>query len=149
MGINPDLINMLTCGLGSGIAGIAGVVIRRYAKVTSEMGANDTVQSFMTVVLSGVDKAQRKPRDLWRKIGEPAGNNRKPDRPSGHWPQISETHRLRVADRARKHHHCAEKPAWPIDMLFKRLLAMNRGQVPLKKPSAQAVRDLPLSHVSI
>ena len=35
MGINPDRINMLTFGLGSGIAGIAGVAIGLYAKVTS------------------------------------------------------------------------------------------------------------------
>jgi urea transport system permease protein len=38
MGINPDRINMLTFGFGSGIAGIAGVAIGLYAKVTSEMG---------------------------------------------------------------------------------------------------------------
>ena len=37
MGINPDRINMLTFGFGSGIAGIAGVAIGLYAKVTSEM----------------------------------------------------------------------------------------------------------------
>jgi len=35
MGINPDKINMLTFGLGSGIAGIAGVAIGLFAKVTS------------------------------------------------------------------------------------------------------------------
>ena len=54
MGINPDRINMLTLGLGSGIAGIAGVAIGLYAKVTSEMGADYIVQSFMTVVVGGV-----------------------------------------------------------------------------------------------
>lgn len=54
MGINPNLINMLTFGLGSGIAGIAGVAIGLYAKVTSEMGADYIVQSFMTVVVGGV-----------------------------------------------------------------------------------------------
>lgn len=54
MGINPDRINMLTFGLGSGIAGIAGVAIGLYAKVTSEMGADYIVQSFMTVVVGGV-----------------------------------------------------------------------------------------------
>ena len=54
MGINPDKINMLTFGLGSGIAGIAGVAIGLYAKVTSEMGADYIVQSFMTVVVGGV-----------------------------------------------------------------------------------------------
>ena len=54
MGINPDRINMLTFGLGSGIAGTAGVAIGLYAKVTSEMGADYIVQSFMTVVVGGV-----------------------------------------------------------------------------------------------
>ncbi len=54
MGINPDRINMLTFGLGSGIAGIAGVAIGLYAKVTSEMGADYIVQSFMTVVVGGI-----------------------------------------------------------------------------------------------
>ena len=54
MGINPDRINMLTFGLGSGIAGIAGVAIGLYAKVTSEMGQDFIVQSFMTVVVGGV-----------------------------------------------------------------------------------------------
>ncbi|SLN49244.1 urea ABC transporter permease subunit UrtB [Roseisalinus antarcticus] len=54
MGINPDRINMLTFGLGSGIAGIAGVAIGLYAQVTSEMGSAYIVQSFMTVVVGGV-----------------------------------------------------------------------------------------------
>ncbi|WP_417784245.1 urea ABC transporter permease subunit UrtB [Terasakiella pusilla] len=54
MGINPDKINMLTFGLGSGIAGIAGVAIGLFAQVTSEVGSNYIVQSFMTVVVGGV-----------------------------------------------------------------------------------------------
>ena len=54
MGIDPDRINMMTFGLGSGIAGIAGVAIGLYAKVTSEMGSDYIVQSFMTVVVGGV-----------------------------------------------------------------------------------------------
>jgi len=54
MGINPDRINMLTFGLGSGIAGIAGVAIGLFAKVTSELGTDYIVQSFMTVVVGGV-----------------------------------------------------------------------------------------------
>lgn len=54
MGIRPDRVNMLTFGLGSGIAGIAGVAIGLYAKVTSELGADYIVQSFMTVVVGGV-----------------------------------------------------------------------------------------------
>lgn len=54
MGINPNRINMLTFGLGSGIAGIAGVAIGLFAQVTSEVGSNYIVQSFMTVVVGGV-----------------------------------------------------------------------------------------------
>jgi len=54
MGINPGRVNMLTFGLGSGIAGIAGVAIGLFAKVTSELGQDYIVQSFMTVVVGGV-----------------------------------------------------------------------------------------------
>jgi urea transport system permease protein len=54
MGINPDRINMLCFGFGSGIAGIAGVAIGLFAKVTSELGSDYIVQSFMTVVVGGV-----------------------------------------------------------------------------------------------
>ena len=54
MGIDPDRINMLTFGLGSGIAGVAGVAIGLFAQVTSELGQGYIVQSFMTVVVGGV-----------------------------------------------------------------------------------------------
>ncbi len=54
MGINPDRINMRCFGLGSGIAGIAGVAIGLFAKVTSELGTDYIVQSFLTVVVGGV-----------------------------------------------------------------------------------------------
>jgi len=54
MGINTDRINMLTFGLGSGIAGIAGIAIGLFAQVTSEIGQAYIVQSFMTVVVGGV-----------------------------------------------------------------------------------------------
>jgi urea transport system permease protein len=54
MGINPERVNMLTFGLGSGIAGVAGVAIGLFAKVTSELGSDYIVQSFMTVVVGGV-----------------------------------------------------------------------------------------------
>lgn len=54
MGVNPDRVAMLTFGLGSGIAGIAGVAIGLFAKVTSELGSDYIVQSFMTVVVGGV-----------------------------------------------------------------------------------------------
>ncbi|MEM9754368.1 MAG: urea ABC transporter permease subunit UrtB, partial [Pseudomonadota bacterium] len=53
-GINTDRVNMLTFGLGSGIAGIAGVAIGLFAQVVPDLGANYIVQSFMTVVVGGV-----------------------------------------------------------------------------------------------
>ena len=54
MGIDPDYIRMMTFGIGSGIAGIAGVAIGLFAKVTSGLGQDYIVQSFMTVVVGGV-----------------------------------------------------------------------------------------------
>ncbi|MEM6382682.1 MAG: urea ABC transporter permease subunit UrtB [Pseudomonadota bacterium] len=54
MGINPDRINMLTFGFGSGIAGVAGIGIGLFGQVTTEMGQQYIVQSFMTVVVGGV-----------------------------------------------------------------------------------------------
>ena len=54
MGINLNKVNMMTFGLGSGIAGVAGVAIGLFAKVTSELGSDYIVQSFMTVVVGGV-----------------------------------------------------------------------------------------------
>ena len=52
--VNPEKINMLTFGFGSGIAGVAGVAIGLFSKVTSELGSEYIVQSFMTVVVGGV-----------------------------------------------------------------------------------------------
>lgn len=54
MGVNTEKINMLTFGFGSGIAGVAGVAIGLFSKVTSELGSEYIVQSFMTVVVGGV-----------------------------------------------------------------------------------------------
>ena len=54
MGFKLARVNMLTFGLGSGIAGIAAMAIDLYAKVTSEMGNDYIVKSFMTLVVGGV-----------------------------------------------------------------------------------------------
>lgn len=51
MGINPDRINMLTFGIGSDIAGIAGVAFGPFTKVTSELGTDYITRSCMTVVV--------------------------------------------------------------------------------------------------
>jgi urea transport system permease protein len=45
---------MLAFGLGSGIAGVAGLAIGLYAQVTTEMGQQYVVGSFMAVVVGGV-----------------------------------------------------------------------------------------------
>jgi trk system potassium uptake protein TrkH len=47
-------VALATTAMRSGIAGIAGVAIGLYAKVTSELGSDYIVQSFMTVVVGGV-----------------------------------------------------------------------------------------------
>ena len=72
MGINPERITMLTFGLGSGIAGIAGVAIGLYAKVTSEMGADYIVQSFMILFI--IIFIQFRPKGIVAHKGRAAGN---------------------------------------------------------------------------
>ena len=54
MGINPDRVNMLTFGLGSGIAGIAGVALSQIDNVSPNLGQNYIIDSFMVVVFGGV-----------------------------------------------------------------------------------------------
>jgi len=54
MGINTDRIDMITFGLGSGLAGIAGVALSQLSNVGPNLGQAYIVDSFMVVVFGGV-----------------------------------------------------------------------------------------------
>jgi len=54
MGIRTDWVDALTFGLGSGIAGIAGVALSQLTNVGPNMGQAYIIDSFMVVVFGGV-----------------------------------------------------------------------------------------------
>jgi urea transport system permease protein len=54
MGISTDRIDMLAFGLGSGIAGIAGVALSQIDNVSPNLGQGYIIDCFMVVVLGGV-----------------------------------------------------------------------------------------------
>jgi len=54
MGIRTPWVDALTFGLGSGIAGIAGVAISQIDNVSPNLGQNYIIDSFMVVVFGGV-----------------------------------------------------------------------------------------------
>lgn len=54
MGINSKKVDLLTFGMGSGLAGIAGCAIALLGSIDSTVGQNYIVYSFITVVLGGV-----------------------------------------------------------------------------------------------
>ncbi len=54
MGIRSDRIDALTFGLGSGIAGIAGVALSQLGNVGPNLGQSYIIDSFMVVVFGGV-----------------------------------------------------------------------------------------------
>ncbi|MDY3330583.1 MAG: urea ABC transporter permease subunit UrtB [Pelistega sp.] len=54
MGINDRKVDMLTFGLGSGIAGLAGVALSQLTNVGPNLGQQYIVDSFMVVVTGGV-----------------------------------------------------------------------------------------------
>lgn len=54
MGIRTPWIDALTFGLGSGIAGIAGVALSQIDNVSPNLGQNYIVDSFLVVVFGGV-----------------------------------------------------------------------------------------------
>ncbi|MBT6177752.1 MAG: urea ABC transporter permease subunit UrtB [Deltaproteobacteria bacterium] len=56
MGIATTRVDMWTFGLGSGLAGLAGVALSQVGNVGPEMGQAYIVDSFMVVVLGGVGK---------------------------------------------------------------------------------------------
>jgi urea transport system permease protein len=56
MGIRTQRIDMLTFGLGSGLAGLGGVALSQIGNVGPELGQLYIVDSFMVVVVGGVGK---------------------------------------------------------------------------------------------
>ena len=54
MGIRTDLVDSLTFGLGSGVAGIAGVALSQIDNVSPNLGQSYIIDSFMVVVFGGV-----------------------------------------------------------------------------------------------
>jgi len=54
MGIRTPLVDALTFGLGSGIAGIAGVALSQIDNVSPDLGQSYIIDSFMVVVFGGV-----------------------------------------------------------------------------------------------
>jgi urea transport system permease protein len=54
MGIRTDWVDAMTFGLGSGIAGIAGVALSQLTNVGPNLGQDYIIDSFMVVVFGGV-----------------------------------------------------------------------------------------------
>ncbi len=54
MGIRTPFVDAMTFGLGSGIAGIAGVALSQIDNVSPNLGQNYIIDSFMVVVFGGV-----------------------------------------------------------------------------------------------
>jgi urea transport system permease protein len=54
MGIRSSRVDALTFGLGSGIAGLAGVALSQIDNVSPNLGQNYIIDSFLVVVLGGV-----------------------------------------------------------------------------------------------
>lgn len=54
VGVNTDKVDMMAFGLGSGIAGLAGVALSQIGNVGPSLGQSYIVDSFMVVVLGGV-----------------------------------------------------------------------------------------------
>jgi urea transport system permease protein len=54
MGIKTDRIDALTFGLGSGVAGMAGVALSQIDNVSPNLGQSYIIDSFMVVVFGGV-----------------------------------------------------------------------------------------------
>jgi len=54
MGVRTDRVNMLTFGLGSGLAGLAGAFLSQIGNVGPSLGQGYIIDSFMVVVVGGV-----------------------------------------------------------------------------------------------
>ncbi len=56
LGVSTRKIDMLTFGLGAGLAGLAGCALTQIGGVTPDMGQNYVIDSFLVVVTGGVGK---------------------------------------------------------------------------------------------
>ncbi len=54
MGVRTERVNMLTFGLGSGLAGLAGAFLSQIGNVGPSLGQSYIIDCFMTVVVGGV-----------------------------------------------------------------------------------------------
>jgi urea transport system permease protein len=54
MGIRTPIVDAMTFGLGSGIAGLAGVALSQIGNVSPNLGQGYIIDSFMVVVFGGV-----------------------------------------------------------------------------------------------
>jgi urea transport system permease protein len=54
MGVRTDRVDALTFGLGSGLAGVAGVALSQLTNVGPNLGQAYIIDSFMVVVFGGV-----------------------------------------------------------------------------------------------
>jgi urea transport system permease protein len=54
MGVRTERVNMMTFGLGSGLAGLAGAFLSQIGNVGPSLGQNYIIDSFMVVVVGGV-----------------------------------------------------------------------------------------------
>ena len=54
MGIRTEWVDAMTFGLGSGIAGVAGVALSQLTNVGPNLGQGYIIDSFMVVVFGGV-----------------------------------------------------------------------------------------------
>src|SRR5690606_40145033 len=54
LGVRTDRVDALTFGLGSGVAGIAGVALSQLTNVGPNLGQGYIIDSFMVVVFGGV-----------------------------------------------------------------------------------------------
>jgi urea transport system permease protein len=54
MGVRTEWVDAMTFGLGSGIAGIAGVALSQLTNVGPNLGQGYIIDSFMVVVFGGV-----------------------------------------------------------------------------------------------